>query len=172
MKITAIVLSILQILIGIACLFNPLSTAATLTYILAFAMIASGIILCVSYYIFGGSDNLTIFRLPGLWALILGIAMIILGLLLFAMPNFIPTIIAFGFGAWLLINGIVKIVSAVKLRYYEPGWVWSLIFGIISILLGLICFTHMTAIVSLIGIVLGVVLISEGVNMLIMSRYL
>ena len=69
-----------------------------------------------------------------------GIAAIIFGVIAFVYPGLtIATLVLF-FGAWVLIDGIFRIVGAIGHRASDPDWGWQLVIGILGIVVGLLTF--------------------------------
>jgi uncharacterized membrane protein HdeD (DUF308 family) len=69
-----------------------------------------------------------------------GIAAIVFGVIAFTHPIMaIATLVLF-FGAWVLIDGIFRIVGAIRHRGSDPDWAWQLVIGIIGIIVGLLTF--------------------------------
>jgi uncharacterized membrane protein HdeD (DUF308 family) len=69
-----------------------------------------------------------------------GIAAIVFGIIAFAYPGLtIATLVLF-FGAWVLIDGIFRIVGAIGHRASDPDWGWQLVIGILGIIVGLLTF--------------------------------
>jgi uncharacterized membrane protein HdeD (DUF308 family) len=69
-----------------------------------------------------------------------GIAAIVFGIIAFVYPGLtIATLVLF-FGAWVLIDGIFRIVGAIGHRASDPDWGWQLVIGILGILVGLLTF--------------------------------
>ena len=69
-----------------------------------------------------------------------GIAAIVFGIIAFAYPGLtIATLVLF-FGAWVLIDGIFRIVGAIGGRASDPEWGFHLIIGIIGIIIGFLTF--------------------------------
>ena len=69
-----------------------------------------------------------------------GIAAIAFGVIAFTHPVMaIATLVLF-FGAWVLIDGIFRIVAAIRHRGSDPDWAWQLVIGIIGIIVGLLTF--------------------------------
>ncbi len=69
-----------------------------------------------------------------------GIAAIVFGIIAFTHPVMaIATLVLF-FGAWVLIDGIFRIVAAIRHRGSDPDWAWQLVIGIIGIIVGLLTF--------------------------------
>ena len=69
-----------------------------------------------------------------------GIAAIVFGIIAFTHPVMaIATLVLF-FGAWVLIDGIFRIVGAIGHRASDPDWGWHLVIGIIGIIVGLLTF--------------------------------
>jgi len=73
-------------------------------------------------------------------SVIRGIAAIIFGVIAFTHPVMaIATLVLF-FGAWVLIDGIFRLVSAIGHRSSDPDWGWQLVIGIMGIIVGLLTF--------------------------------
>jgi uncharacterized membrane protein HdeD (DUF308 family) len=69
-----------------------------------------------------------------------GIAAIVFGIIAFTHPVMaIATLVLF-FGAWVLIDGIFRVVSAIGHRASDSDWGWHLVIGIIGIIVGLLTF--------------------------------
>ena len=69
-----------------------------------------------------------------------GIAAIVFGVIAFTHPVMaIATLVLF-FGAWVLVDGIFRIVGAIGHRASDPDWGWHLVIGIIGIIVGLLTF--------------------------------
>jgi uncharacterized membrane protein HdeD (DUF308 family) len=69
-----------------------------------------------------------------------GIAAIVFGIIAFTHPVMaIATLVLF-FGAWVLIDGIFRIVGAIGHRASDPDWGWHIVIGIIGIIVGLLTF--------------------------------
>jgi uncharacterized membrane protein HdeD (DUF308 family) len=69
-----------------------------------------------------------------------GIAAIVFGIIAFVYPGLtIATLVLF-FGAWVLIDGIFRIVGAIGHRASDPDWAWQLVIGILGIVVGLLTF--------------------------------
>jgi uncharacterized membrane protein HdeD (DUF308 family) len=69
-----------------------------------------------------------------------GIAAIVFGIIAFVYPGLtIATLVLF-FGAWILIDGIFRIVGAIGHRASDPDWGWQLVIGLLGIIVGLLTF--------------------------------
>jgi uncharacterized membrane protein HdeD (DUF308 family) len=69
-----------------------------------------------------------------------GIAAIVFGVIAFVYPGLtIATLVLF-FGAWVLIDGIFRVVGAIGHRASDPDWGWQLVIGILGIVVGLLTF--------------------------------
>jgi uncharacterized membrane protein HdeD (DUF308 family) len=69
-----------------------------------------------------------------------GVAAIIFGIIAFVYPGLtIATLVLF-FGAWVLIDGIFRIVGAIGHRASDPDWGWQLVIGLLGIVVGLLTF--------------------------------
>jgi uncharacterized membrane protein HdeD (DUF308 family) len=69
-----------------------------------------------------------------------GIAAIIFGVIAFTHPVMAAATLVLFFGAWVLIDGIFRIVGAIGHRASDPDWGWQLVIGILGIIVGLLTF--------------------------------
>jgi uncharacterized membrane protein HdeD (DUF308 family) len=93
-----------------------------------------------------------------------GIAAIIFGIIAFAYPGLTIASLVLLFGAWVLVDGIFRIVGAVGHRATDPDWGWQLVIGILGILVGLLTFhaPQVTALALLIYIAAWALMIGAG----------
>src|SRR5262249_48735901 len=68
-----------------------------------------------------------------------GVAAIIFGVIAFTHPVMAAATLVLFFGAWVLIDGIFRIIGAIRDRS-DPDWGWQLVIGILGIMVGLLTF--------------------------------
>jgi len=156
-------LGVISIIGGLLALINPF--AATLTA----AMLAAWIFL-----IFGLLHIVQTFRAQSrggafLWNLLIGLLMVALGLSLIFRPLegiiSLTVVVAIMF----IVLGIAKLLYAFGLRPL-PGWGWVLLSGIVSLVLGIMILADLPwAAASILGILLAIELLSNGVFMLLVG---
>ena len=69
-----------------------------------------------------------------------GIAGIVFGVIAFAYPGLALATLVLLFGAWVLIDGVFRIVGATAGRASDPDWGFHLIIGILGIVVGVLTF--------------------------------
>ena len=69
-----------------------------------------------------------------------GVAAIIFGVIAFTHPVMAAATLVLFFGAWVLIDGIFRIIGAIGHRASDPDWGWQLVIGILGIVVGLLTF--------------------------------
>src|SRR2546423_11978294 len=69
-----------------------------------------------------------------------GVAAIIFGIIAFTHPVMAAATLVLFFGAWVLIDGIFRIVGALGHRNSDPDWGFNLIIGILGVIVGLLTF--------------------------------
>jgi uncharacterized membrane protein HdeD (DUF308 family) len=75
------------------------------------------------------------------WVLVIrGICGIVFGVIAFAYPGLALATLVLLFGAWVLIDGVFRIVGATAGRASDPDWGFHLILGILGILVGVLTF--------------------------------
>jgi uncharacterized membrane protein HdeD (DUF308 family) len=69
-----------------------------------------------------------------------GISGIVFGVIAFAYPGLALATLVLLFGAWMLIDGVFRIVGATAGRASDPDWGFHLIIGILGIVVGILTF--------------------------------
>src|SRR5436190_3742620 len=77
-----------------------------------------------------------------------GIAAIVFGVIAFVYPGLTVAVLVLLFGAWVLVDGVFRIVGAIGHRASDPDWGWQLVIGILGIIIGLLTF-HAPAVTAL-----------------------
>lgn len=166
-KIIYIVLSIIMILVGIACLFYPIQTFEIMKIIVGIVMIEFGLYSIMNYCL-----STSFFKDP--FAVVYGIINILFGILIIAMPSMITALsLTFMLAIILLFYGTQKISFAQKLKYfritntgiYTFSGVVNIIVSIISFILPLTSALAINYIIAFYLIVDGVTLFIEAINL-------
>src|SRR5213080_930613 len=69
-----------------------------------------------------------------------GVAAIVFGVIAFVYPGLTVAVLVLLFGAWVLVDGVFRIVGAIGHRASDPDWGWQLVIGILGIIIGLLTF--------------------------------
>jgi uncharacterized membrane protein HdeD (DUF308 family) len=113
--------------------------------------------------------SLVLIRRGGFWIGMLGGTLaLVAGLVLIRNPGVTLLAISLAIGALMLVNGVFHLVAAVQQRQGRAAMVFS---GVLSLLLGLLVFTRWpSSALWLIGTLLGVQLLIEGMTLIIVGR--
>ncbi|MEW6269011.1 MAG: HdeD family acid-resistance protein [Thermodesulfobacteriota bacterium] len=75
------------------------------------------------------------------WALVLrGVAGIVFGVLAFLWPGITLEVLILFFGAYMLVDGVFTVISAIGGRAHTPHWGWLLLEGLLGIAIGIFTF--------------------------------
>jgi uncharacterized membrane protein HdeD (DUF308 family) len=75
------------------------------------------------------------------WVLVIrGICGIVFGVIAFAYPGLALATLVILFGAWVLIDGVFRIVGATAGRASDPDWGFHLIIGLLGVVVGFLTF--------------------------------
>src|SRR5437867_12180364 len=77
-----------------------------------------------------------------------GIAAIVFGVIAFVYPGLTVAVLVLLFGAWVLVDGIFRVIGAIGHRSSDEEWGFDLIIGILGIIIGFLTF-HAPAITAL-----------------------
>src|SRR6184192_313912 len=69
-----------------------------------------------------------------------GIAAVVFGVMAFVYPGLTVAVLVLLFGAWVLVDGIFRVVGALGHRGSDKEWGFDLIIGIVGIIIGLLTF--------------------------------
>lgn len=142
---------ILTILFGIAAIFWPGLTLLVLVYLFgAYALVDGIFTIVAAFQVRKVSSDWG-------WMLIGGIAGVIVGLLVFFWPRITSLVLFYLIAAWAFVTGIFEFSAGLLVRS------WLLVLGgILSVILGIIFFTHPVAGILSIIWLLGVFAIAIG----------
>ncbi len=156
------VLGVISLVGGVLALANPM--AATLA-----ATVLAGWV----FSLLGALQIVQAFRVTGwpgfIWSLLFGILVLAVGLSLIFNPLAGMVSLTLLVAVLFLVTGVVKAMYSFALRPIS-GWGWVLASGLISIVLGVMILGNFPwAAVSVLGILLAIELISNGVLFLLLA---
>ena len=164
MRIFMAILGIIMAICGISCVCTPVMTFLEAGYFLVILLLVYGIATIIRSVV---EKN---YGLPFLF----GILSVILGVVIMVVPGLrlmTDGMLIYIMAAWFLIQGIVEIFVSFKLKKLQEGkgWIWTLIFGIIGVLVGIYSFIHPLLLAFTFGILVGAYFIESGINMIVMA---
>jgi uncharacterized membrane protein HdeD (DUF308 family) len=108
-----------------------------------------------------------------LWDLLVGLLYVVAGLVMWFNPIAGVVTLAVFLAAVLVVDGVFRAILAFQIRP-QAGWVWLLIGGILSVVLGVMIWQQLpSSALWVLGLLLGINLIFSGVSflMLALSRH-
>ncbi len=133
-----------------------------------FATVVTVFIVGVMMLIAGVAEVINAFQVKSwgkflLW-LLLGVLYIIAGFVTFENPLFAAALLTLMLGFALVASGIMRIILAFSMKEGAP-WVWVLLSGAVTLLLGLVILTHWPVSgLYILGLLLGIDLIFAGTS--------
>jgi uncharacterized membrane protein HdeD (DUF308 family) len=121
---------IMLIILGILAFTNPAGTALAFIFYASLLIITEGVIILISAFM-GFSSGET------RWHLLVEAALTILfGILLYRASGVLIAGIAYLFGGWMIVSGIIKVGMAIQLRQEIENEFWLGLAGVLGVLLG------------------------------------
>ena len=154
-------LGVVFIILGIIALGSPYALTLAVDLMLGWILIICGIISIVSAFFSGNWGKF-------LFILLSGIIFVIAGVLLLANPLKGVLTLALILAAFLLVEGIFKIVYAFQMKSTQ-NWGWVLASGIISLVLAILIWAQWPASIVIIGLLLGFYILFSGISMVMLS---
>jgi uncharacterized membrane protein HdeD (DUF308 family) len=130
------------------------------------ATVASVLVVGVMMIIAGVAEVFSAFQIKSwgkflLWVL-LGVLYIIAGFVTFENPLLAAALLTLILGASLVASGIMRIILAFNMKQETP-WIWIVLSGVITLLLGLLILAHWpVSSLYILGLFLGIDLIMAG----------
>lgn len=153
--------SAVLIVAGLVLLAIPGITMLTLVFILAFMLIIIGVWAIISYVRTHADTDIK--SAPARGTLVYGIALSILPIIMFIVPDLFVTIISIVAGALLLASGLVNVARSMKLRALgDSSWIISLVISLIIAAGGIMLIIDPFGSAALFARILGVCLVING----------
>ncbi|TAK69000.1 MAG: HdeD family acid-resistance protein [Actinomycetota bacterium] len=99
--------------------------------------------------------------------LLLGLATAVLGIICVVWPSSTLLVIAILFGAWLLVSGVFQLVASFDSALETGARVLLAIIGVLSIVLGIMCFRSLVTSVEILAIFIGIGWLLRGIMQLV-----
>ena len=157
-----VVLGILLLLAGVIVLAHSVIATAVSVLFIGWMLLLSGIVAFVASFFHREGGQFWLIALSGA-------LMFVLGLFMIRNPSVAALSLTLMAGALFLVSGIVRLVVSAS---NKEDRVVLIIGGVVSTILGLIVlFNIWAATLTLLGIIVGIQALVEGVTLLIMGRY-
>lgn len=155
-------LALISIVGGVFALANPFAATIAAVLLAGWVFILQGVIQIVhSFRVRDWSGFI--------WSIGFGILSLLVGIVLVANPFAGSLTLTIVVAALLLLTGVIKTMFALRLRPVG-GWVWVLVSGLVSLLLGgMIIAGFPGSAAAILGILLGVELLSNGLLFLFVA---
>ncbi|HHU89427.1 MAG TPA: hypothetical protein GXZ22_00015 [Clostridiaceae bacterium] len=153
---------VLIVLLGITMLFTPLGNLVTLTVFIVISMLVSGVSEIASFFRKKNHRN-------G-WMQVSGIATVLFAVwaLLEQEAEVLVVLLPFIFAVWVMSSGVMRIAGSICIKSDDSDlWKWILTFNILSIVLGFLLLFSPILSEAIISFFIGVMLISYGLNNII-----
>lgn len=144
---------------GLLALFNPFAGTLAATLIAAWAFMIAGVLQIVAgFNVSGGWNKVALF--------LIGILGIVVGWFLIRNPLEGVLSLTLAVGVMILIAGVVKLFSAKDVKG-TSAYGWVIVSGLASLLLGVLIFAgYPSSSIYMLGILVGVQLVFDGVGMI------
>jgi len=153
------ILGVVAIILGVLAMLMPVLAGASVVLFLGVLVLAAGIVRMIWAF---GSDSVG----KGMLKFAVGVLTLLCGIVLLAHPLFASVVLTLVLAIYFVLDGIVEIVAGIK-RRPGLGWMWMLVGGIVSILLGVIIWRQFPLSgIWAIGILLGIKLFFVGLIMI------
>ncbi len=144
----------LMILAGLLALLYPLISTAAVVYLLGWVLIISGLAQGISLI---GAQHV-----PHFWLQLISVVLAcVIGVLFVTNLGEAILTLSLLLIVFFMVEGMSKVIFSLTIRPF-PNWGWVLASGVVGIVLALILWSTPEAAVWLLGLLIGVQLISEG----------
>ena len=145
------VIPVVYIILGLVMVIFPQTTMKTFCLSLGAIAAVLGIVSLISYFSRDAVDY--VYR----YDFVNGVLLILLGLLFIVKMELITELIPIMLGVMILANGVMKLQHAIDLkRIGFNGWLYVLVFSLLSLLVGVVCVLQPAFIAAILVILMGI----------------
>ncbi len=145
------VIPVVYIILGLVMVIFPQTTMKTFCLSLGAIAAVLGIVSLISYFSRDAVDF--VYR----YDFVNGVLLILLGLLFIVKMELITELIPIMLGVMILANGVMKLQHAIDLkRIGFNGWLYVLVFSLLSLLVGVVCVLQPEFIAAILVIMMGI----------------
>jgi len=153
------VLSVFCIVMGIALIIRPDFFTRVVGLVVGGVITAMGAVALLRYFIRTKTDP------NNASGLISGVILVLAGVFVMVRPDFIPKVIAFVFGAYMLISGITNIQGAFALKKNNSTrWTKAMVSAVLTTLAGLMLVINPILLADVTSRLMGVCLLISGMS--------
>jgi uncharacterized membrane protein HdeD (DUF308 family) len=151
-----VVRGVILLVLGVLMLSHPVETATALAWVFGVFAVIDGVMSLVQWW--------TNRRVEGsLWWLVIAAMELAVGVVVIVWPSQTVRVVFYLVAIWMLLLGIFGIIgSATLYRVRDLGWYWSLAFGLIAFLFGLLLLLNPQTSVKVVVVVLGLFAFAAG----------
>lgn len=155
-------LAVISIIGGVLALLNPFAATLAAVLFAGWTFVLMGVVQLVQAFQVRDWSGF-------LWALLFGVLTLFVGIALLWNPLAGMITLTFLVAVLLFVTGVVKVMFSFSLRPMV-NWVWVLLSGILSIVLAIMIFAYFPqASLAVLGIFLGIELLSNGILFLFVA---
>ena len=171
-KVLSVIFGILMIIAGISCLFRPISTSLALGYIVGLSMVIDAVGRFIYWWQEKKKGQADGYLLAG------AILSIVLGFFILnsaALQLGVDVFIVYYTACWLILHGIFSIARARKIHHLHKDWDTKMLgthwyiplcAGLLACVFGILCLFKPLVMASVIGVFIGLGIVSAGANMI------
>lgn len=159
LKKSKLIAGIISAVLGVVLLFWPGLTMGLICQFVGAALAVTGVLTAAVFFT---QPKESPFRT---WSLIAGIPLAVLGIAIFMKPAFLIEVIPIVVGVIVLIDGAANLVETIGImkQGYSRWWI-SLIFAVLTILLGIILIMRPFGVAQFITQAIGVIMLYNGIS--------
>lgn len=155
-------LGIAYIIMGLVITGSPMAATLAVDILIGFVLIIGGVISIIGAFFSGNWKRLLLILLSGILYLVVGV-------LLLKNPMQGVLTLTILLAAFLLVEGFFKIIHAFQMKP-APNWVWLLVSGVASVILGIMIWGEFPASSAfIIGLLVGIYFLINGITMVMFS---
>lgn len=153
--------SIIFLVLGVLLLIAPAESLALFVRIIGAVLLVGALVRLIAYFVTKKEDRVPI-------SLILGVAAAVIGLFFLIAPSVVTNILAYVFGAILILNSLLDLVIAVRL---PSGKAIAILLSLLGLVLGVLIVVNPEAFASFMTRLIGATLIYESIVGIVTSIF-
>lgn len=161
-----LVKGVITIILGLTILFLPGWSIKVIILVTGLLLGASGLSMIT------GALSHRRYNYEWTWWLLEGLVDLVIGILIILNPMEAAVAVVFLLALWVLIMGIIQIITSINIQYHLPGNLIFILAGIVAVIFGILILTRPSAGVRGIAVIFAIFAIFYGISQVYVSMLL
>jgi len=149
------------LILGLFMLFRPFDTLTAVVWLVGIFTIVDGVLSIISAFVDKGDGGVA-------WRVVGGVLAIAIGVVLIAWPEPTIKVVFYMTAFWVILLGVIGIIASIVTHHRDdPTWYFPLMFGLVSLAIGLLLVTNPQTSLGIVILIIGFFSLVSGIVLIV-----